>query len=100
MELGLERGSLLLDYPAKPGMLELDILMEGRHGAVQRLTPAGRAGLIDLPRLGRDLYHAARVLRVFTWPRIELKDLDRVLELLTAPEQEIEAWVSDRASGV
>ncbi len=98
VELGLERGSLLLDYPAKPGMLELDILMEGRDGVVQRLTPAGRAGLIDLPRLGRDLYHAARVLRVFTWPRMELKDLDRVLELLTAPERQIEAWVGGGAS--
>ena len=79
-------------------MLELDILMQGRDGTVERLTPAGRAGLIDLPRLGRDLYHAARVLRVFTWPRMELQDLDRVLELLTAPEEEIEARVGGRGT--
>jgi hypothetical protein len=70
-------------------MLELDILMLGRDGDIQRLTPAGRAGLIDLPRLGRDLYHAARVLRVFSWPRTELTEPDRVLELVTAPEDDI-----------
>jgi HD superfamily phosphohydrolase len=88
-EAGLEPGSLFLDYPAKPDMLALDILMLRRDGKVQRLTPAGRAGLIDLPRVGRDLYHAARVFRVFTWPRIELKEPERVLELVTASEAEI-----------
>jgi HD superfamily phosphohydrolase len=88
-EFGIEPGCLFIDYPAKPGMLELDILMLGRDGQVQRLTPAGRAGLIDLPRLGRDLYHASRVLRVFSWPRVELEDPERVLELMTAPEAEV-----------
>ncbi len=94
-ELGLEEGSLFLDYPAKSGMLELDILMQGRDGSVQRLTPMGRAGLIDLPRLGRDLYHAARVLRVFTWPRIELNNPEKILELLAASESEIESLVGE-----
>ncbi len=70
-------------------MLALDLLMLQRDGTVHRLTPAGRAGLIDLPRVGRDLYHAARVFRVFTWPRIELARPERVLELVTAPEAEI-----------
>jgi len=88
-ELGLERGGLFIDYPAKSRLLELDILMLGRDGSVQRLTSAGRAGLIDLPRLGRDLYHAARVMRVFTWPRTELQEPERVLELVTAPEHSI-----------
>lgn len=90
-ELGLEAGSLFLDYPAKSGLLELDLLMERQDGTLQRLTSAGRAGLIDLPRLGRDLYHTARVLRVFTWPRIDLPEPGRILELVTAPEDEIVA---------
>lgn len=92
-ELGIEPGSLFLDYPAKAGLLELDLLMQRHDGTVQRLTSAGRAGLIDLPRLGRDLYHTARVLRVFTWPRIDLAEPDRILELVTAPEGEIELLV-------
>jgi hypothetical protein len=70
-------------------MLELDILMLSRDGTIQRLTSAGRAGLIDLPRLGRDLYHAARVLRVFTAPRSELARPEEILELVTASEAEI-----------
>ncbi len=97
-ESGIEPGNLFIDYPSKRGMLELDILMLGREGDVQRLTPAGRAGLIDLPRLGRDLYHAARVLRVFTWPRIELREPDRVLELVTAPEEDVVALTGFRSS--
>jgi HD superfamily phosphohydrolase len=88
-ENGLEPGSVFLDYPAKPGMLELDILMLARDGSVRRLTAEGRAGLIDLPRLGRDLYHAARVFRVFTIPRMTLNRPERILELVTSPEAEI-----------
>ncbi|NIR43558.1 MAG: HD domain-containing protein [Gemmatimonadetes bacterium] len=91
LELGLDPGCLFIDYPAKAGMLELDILMQARDGSVVRLTSTGRAGLIDLPRLGRDLYHAARVLRVFSWPRIELTDRDqsRILELVTSPADDV-----------
>lgn len=98
LELGTEPGSLFIDYPTKSGMLELDILMLGRDGDVQRLTPAGRAGLIDLPRLGRDLYHAARVMRVFCWPRIALDRPDQILELVTASEAEIEDLVGRQAA--
>ncbi|MGD8865978.1 MAG: HD domain-containing protein [Gemmatimonadales bacterium] len=95
-ELGIEPGSLFIDYPSKAGLLELDILMVGRDGLVQRLTAAGRTGLIELPRLGRDLYHTARVLRVFSWPRTELPEPDRVLELVTAREEEIIALTGFR----
>jgi HD superfamily phosphohydrolase len=97
-ELDLGPGSLFLDYPAKPGMLSLDLLMLRRDGTIQRLTSVGRAGLIDLPRLSHDLYHAARVLRVFAWPRTELRQPERTLDLVTAPEQEIEALVGWESS--
>lgn len=93
-ELGIEPGSVFLDYPAKSGLLDLDILMLRYDETVQRLTSAGRAGLIDLPRLGRDLYQTARVFRVFTWPRIELSDPMRILEWVTAPEGEVEELVA------
>ena len=96
-ELGLEPGRLFLDYPAKPGMLALDLLVVRREGDVLRLTSAGRAGLIDLPRLGRDLYHAARVLRVFTWPRIEIRDRAAWLGLLTLPADDVRARLASDA---
>ncbi len=92
-ELGLQPGGLFLDYPAKPRMLELDILMVRRDGEVQRLTAEGQAGLIDLPRLSRDLYHAARVLRVFTSPLVAIPRPESIIDMVTAPEEEVEALV-------
>ncbi len=93
VDLGLGPGHLFLDYPAKPGMLGLDILVVRREGDVLRLTSAGRAGIIDLPRLGRDLYHAARVLRVFTVPRIEIRQRDALLHLLTMAAHDVRPLV-------
>ncbi|HEU0301347.1 MAG TPA: HD domain-containing protein [Longimicrobium sp.] len=80
-ELGLDEGCVLADYPEKPGMMGLDLLMLRRSGAVQRLEETGRAGLIDLPRVSGELYHTARAFRVFTMERREL-DADRVLAVL------------------
>lgn len=80
-ELGLEEGCVMMDYPEKPRMLGLDLLMLRRSGAVQRLTETGRAGLIDLPRVSGELYHTARAFRIFTMERREM-DADRVLSIL------------------
>ena len=65
-------------------MFQLDLLIERRNGAVERLGPAGLPGLLDLPRVAEDLYQAARVLRVFTFERRELA-IERVLEKITQP---------------
>jgi HD superfamily phosphohydrolase len=81
-ELGLSSGSVLLDYPEKPRMMGLDLLLLQRSGEVKRLPESGRAGLIDLPRVADGLYHSARVFRVFTLDRREL-DGNAVLEILS-----------------
>lgn len=65
-ELGLERGLVFLDYPAKPAMFQLDLVVELGDGERVRLGPAGRSGLIGLPGIADELYHTARVLRLFT----------------------------------
>ncbi len=65
-ELGLEPASLLLDYPARPNMLGVDILLATREGRAERLTGEGRAGQLGLPRIAGELYRSARHLRVFT----------------------------------
>ncbi len=65
-ELQLAPGSVFVDYPRKPGMFQLDLLVQRRGGEVLRLGPGGRAGMIGLPRVSDELYHTARVLRVFT----------------------------------
>jgi HD superfamily phosphohydrolase len=64
-ELGLEAGNVFLDYPEKSAMFGLDLLLVRRTGEVIRLGPAGRVGLIGLPRIADELYESARVLRLF-----------------------------------
>jgi hypothetical protein len=48
------------------------------------MGPSGLPGLLDLPKVAEELYHAARVLRVFTFERRELPT-ERVLEKITQP---------------
>ncbi|MDR0787337.1 MAG: HD domain-containing protein [Gemmatimonadota bacterium] len=74
MDMGLPSGSVLLDYPEKPRMMGLDLLLLQRSGEVKRLPESGRSGLIDLPRVADGLYHSARVFRVFTLERRELDE--------------------------
>ena len=65
-ELALAPGDAFLDYPEKSKMFGLDLLVQRRGGAVIRLGPEGRAGLIGLPEVADALYRTARVLRLFT----------------------------------
>ena len=64
-EVGVEPGSLIIDYPEKKHMFALNILVQRRNGDVLRLGPGGQAGLIGLPAIADELYRTARVLRVF-----------------------------------
>jgi HD superfamily phosphohydrolase len=84
-ELSLLPGSVFLDYPEKPRMMGLDLLLH-YDGRTQRLTESGHAGLIDLPRVADQLYHTARVFRVFATERRDLP-ADRVLALLRLPAE-------------
>jgi uncharacterized protein len=88
-EVGLPPGSLLIDFPARTAMLGVNLPLRTRSGAVERLTDAGRAGHLGLPRVADELYHSARRLRIFVAspPR---RSLERVLGLLTWPAGELE----------
>jgi HD superfamily phosphohydrolase len=83
-ELGLEPGEVMIDFPAKAAMFQLDVLVERRDGSVQRLGMEGAEGILDLPKVARELYRTARVLRVFTFERREL-DAELVLDRITRP---------------
>jgi len=83
-EVGLEPGEVVIDFPAKRAMFQLDVLVELKDGEVRRLGPEGLPGLLDLPRVAGELYSTARVLRVFTFERRTL-DPDRVLDRITRP---------------
>jgi uncharacterized protein len=94
-EAGLEPGELLIDFPAKTQMLDLDIAVLGKNGTVERLTAAGRAGAINLPALSAQLYRSARWLRVFTARPVSLHR-DAVLSLLTGPAADVRRWLDAR----
>jgi HD superfamily phosphohydrolase len=81
-EVGLESGEVVIDFPAKRAMFQLDVLVERSGGAVERLGSEGLPGLVDLPRVAQELYTSSRVLRVFTFERRTL-DPDRVIERVT-----------------
>lgn len=80
-DVGLEPGEVIVDYPVKRAMFQLDLLIRRRTGEVQRLGSGGISGIIDLPRLAAELYGSARILRVFTFERREISR-ERFLEEL------------------
>ncbi|HEX7119127.1 MAG TPA: HD domain-containing protein [Longimicrobiales bacterium] len=89
-ELGLPPGGAFLDYPEKPAMLGLDLLVQRGTGEVIRLGPRGRAGLIGLPRVADELYQTARVLRLFTLGERRRVDAGAVARLALLPAAEVE----------
>lgn len=95
-DLGLEDGGAFVDYPEKPRMLGLDLLLMRRDGSVHRLTDEGRAGLIGLPQLSDELYYTARAFRVFTLDRRPV-DEARMLGLLSLTAGELRERLEDSA---
>lgn len=89
-ELALEPGAAFLDYPEKPAMFGLNLLVRRGSGAVIRLGPGGRAGLIGLPRVADSLYQTARVLRLFTLGERRRVDPAAVARLALLSDAEIE----------
>ncbi len=87
-ELGMERGALLLDYPAKTQMLGLDLPVLRRDGRVEQLTARGWEGEMNLPRLSDEFYRSARRLRVFTQDRAGIPE-QRVLRVLRRGAEEV-----------
>jgi hypothetical protein len=80
-ELGLGPGELLVDFPAKPQMLGLDIPVLTRDGTVRRLTTEGWAAAINLPMLSAELYRSARRLRVFVARPVQVKEAELVARI-------------------
>jgi hypothetical protein len=88
MQVGLPSGGLLLDFPARSSMLGVDLPLRTRAGSIERLTDAGRAGQLGLPRVADELYRSARRLRIFV-ASSPSGPLGRVLDLLTLPADEV-----------
>jgi hypothetical protein len=69
-------------------MLSVDLPLRTRSGGVERLTDAGRAGQLGLPRVADALYESARRLRVFTEGRASAR-LDGLMGLVVMPAGEV-----------
>jgi HD superfamily phosphohydrolase len=95
--VGLAPGELLIDFPARSSMLSVDLPLRTRNGGVERLTDAGRAGQLGLPRVADELYRSARRLRVFV-AAAPTRPLNNLLELLTLPAPELERRLSGEVS--
>lgn len=88
-QVGLPSGGLLIDFPARSAMLGVNLPLRTRTGTVERLTDAGRAGQLGLPRVADELYQTARRLRIFVSSQPD-RSLDQVVALLTRPAEEVE----------
>jgi uncharacterized protein len=96
-QLGLPAGGLLLDFPARSSMLGVDLPLRTRAGTVERLTDAGRAGHLGLPRVADELYRSARRLRIFV-TSTPGRSLERVVDLLTLPAGEVRRRLGEGAN--
>jgi hypothetical protein len=85
---GLASGELLIDFPARSAMLGVNLPLRTRAGSVERLTDAGRAGHLGLPRVADELYRSARRLRIFV-ATPSPRALEPVLGVLTWPADEM-----------
>jgi HD superfamily phosphohydrolase len=92
--VGLDPGELLLDFPSRSSMLGVDLPLRLRGGGIDRLTDEGRAGQLGLPRVADELYRSARRLRVFVSRPLSGR-LDGLLDLLTAPAEELRLRIAE-----
>ena len=86
--VGLPSGGVLLDFPARSSMLGVNLPLRTRRGTIERLTDAGRAGHLGLPRVADELYRSARRLRIFV-SSPPSTSLEPILPLLTYPADEV-----------
>ncbi len=95
-QVGLPSGGFLLDFPARSSMLGVDLPLRTRSGTIERLTDAGRAGQLGLPRVADELYRSARRLRIFV-ASAPSRPLGRILDLLTLPAGEVRRRLGEGA---
>lgn len=93
-EVGLTPGELFLDFPAKPGMLQVEAALVHRDGSVVRLSGATASPHLGLPQVAAELYRAARRLRVFTL-RPATVDAAAVVRLLEMTEDDLRGRLAD-----
>ena len=95
--VGLPSGGVLLDYPARSSMLGVNLPLRTRRGMIERLTDAGRAGQLGLPRVADELYRSARRLRIFVSSQPSAS-LEPLVGLLTYPADVVRRRIQQGAN--
>jgi hypothetical protein len=93
-DLGLAAGELFLDFPAKVGMLALDLPLVKRDGTVTPLAAADAVTRLGVPRLAAELYRSARRLRVFVTAAATVPPRE-IVELVMLPRDDVMAKLLD-----
>jgi hypothetical protein len=96
-ELGLDAGELFLDFPAKPGMLALDLPLVKRDGSVTQLAAGDATAHLGLPRVAGELYRTARRLRVFALRPVRVP-MKAIVDLIMLPGEEVAARLAAERS--
>jgi len=91
-DAGLSAGELFLDFPSKPGMLDVAIPVVGRSGSA--------AEHLGLPRVAAELHRSAQRLRVLVLRPAELsrRAMRAIVELVTWPREEVAARLDGEKS--
>jgi len=93
-ELGVPAGSVLLDYPAKPAMLAVDLPLRMRDGRPAHLDAENQSGLLGIQRIAEELHTSARRLRVFVANSVSVNRTS-VLALAERTSQQLEAELTE-----
>jgi len=96
-ELGLEPGELLLDFPAKPAMLDVDLPLLRHGGGTAALGREGSADWLGIQQVADELHTSARRLRVFVARSVDF-DQAAILGLLERGAGELAAELESGAA--
>jgi HD superfamily phosphohydrolase len=88
-ELGSPAGSVLLDFPAKPEMLSVELPLLTNDGRTETLTTARVEGRFGIQRVAEELHTAARRLRIFVADEELAVNRQAVLALVERTADEI-----------
>ncbi len=91
-ELGLRPGRVLLDYPAKPDMLAVDLPLRMRDGRTEQIGASHRADLLGIHAIAEELHMQARRLRVFVGESVRLDEAP-ILALIERTGAQVSAEV-------
>ena len=94
-ELDLQPGEVLLDFPAKAKMIEVDMPLLKKDGSVEILGTGESVGRLGIQRVADELHARARRLRVFAAAPREI-DPRVILGLVERNRNEVESDLANR----